>query len=56
VLLKNLVIPAQYAQDALPVEIVFRALVHCRVRPWCTDVRFRQLRTGRQKVLGSNVP
>jgi hypothetical protein len=40
VLLKNLVIPAQYAQDALPVEIVFRALFHCRVLPWCTDVSF----------------
>src|ERR1700736_5610065 len=52
VLLKKLVIPAQRAQDALPGEIVFRALVHCRVRPWCTNVSFRQLRTGRRKVLG----
>src|SRR5436190_1440224 len=40
VLLKKLVILAQRAQNALPGEIVFRALFHCRVRPWCTDVSF----------------
>jgi hypothetical protein len=56
VLLKKLVIPAQRAQNALPGEIVFRPLLHCRGRPWCTDVSFRQLRTGRRKALGSNVP
>ncbi len=52
VLLKKLVISAQRAQDALPGEIVFRALFHCRVRLWCTDVSFRQLRAGRRKSSG----
>src|SRR5262249_40403072 len=55
VLLKKLVIPAQRTQDALPGEIVFCILLHCRVRPLCTDISFRQVRTRRRTVLGSNV-
>jgi hypothetical protein len=54
VLLKKLVISAQRAQDALPGEIIFRVLFHCRVRPWCTDVSFRQLRSPESS--GTNVP